>query len=114
MRHSHAYTLGSAFRRFFDSGASAERAYLAGKAESNRVLRKEAARDARGELGWLRARPGALDPLHGALRGRQGAGLVLGSQHRRLPLWLKRRASAPPDYGRRPCIERPGPAPAVR
>ena len=30
VRHSHAYTLRSAFRRFFDSGASAERAYLAG------------------------------------------------------------------------------------
>ena len=30
VRHSHVYTVRSAFRRFFDSGVSAERTYLAG------------------------------------------------------------------------------------
>ncbi len=99
VRHSHAYTLGSAFRRFFDSGASAERAYLAGKAESNRVLRKEAVRYARGELGWLlRTGQARWIPYTVLYEAAKGAGLVLGSQHRRLPLWLKRRASALPDY----------------
>ncbi|MGO9489094.1 MAG: glycosyltransferase family 2 protein [Solirubrobacteraceae bacterium] len=39
VRHSHPYTLSSAFRRFFDSGASADRAYLAGERDSSRVLR---------------------------------------------------------------------------
>src|SRR3712207_7563334 len=31
VRHSHPYTIRQAFRRFFDSGASADRAYLAGE-----------------------------------------------------------------------------------
>jgi rhamnosyltransferase len=99
VRHSHAYTLRSAFRRFFDSGASAERAYLAGKAESNRVLRKEAVRYARGELGWLlRTRQGRWIPYTLLYELAKGAGLLLGAQQRRLPLWLKRRMSALPDY----------------
>src|SRR3712207_9497114 len=43
VRHSHPYTIRQAFRRFFDSGASADRAYLAGDAPSRRVLLRRAA-----------------------------------------------------------------------
>jgi rhamnosyltransferase len=99
VRHSHAYTLRSAFRRFFDSGASAERAYLAGKAESGRVLREEALRYARGELGWLvRTGQARWIPYTLLYEAAKGTGLVLGSQQRHLPVWLKRRMSALPDH----------------
>jgi hypothetical protein len=52
VRHSHAYTLAGAFRRFHASGASAERAYVAGGA-SRAALRRAFARYAVGELRWL-------------------------------------------------------------
>ena len=52
VRHSHAYTIVSAFRRFFDSGASADRAYVAGET-SRAALRGAASRYARGEVAWL-------------------------------------------------------------
>ena len=46
VRHSHPYTLAAAFRRFFDSGASADRTYISsrrrvasGVAASRRALR---------------------------------------------------------------------------
>jgi rhamnosyltransferase len=99
VRHSHAYTLGSAFRRFFDSGASADRAYLAGEAASSRVLRAAAVRYARGELGWL-VRTGQTRwiPYTVFYELAKGAGLMLGAHHRHLPLALKRRMSALPDY----------------
>ena len=41
VRHSHAYTVASAFRRFFDSGVSADRAYVS-EAPSSRVALREA------------------------------------------------------------------------
>ncbi len=97
--HSHPYTLGQAFRRFFDSGASAERAYLAGARASAEVLRSEAVRYALGELRWLwstgrrRAIPYAI-----VYEGGKFVGLQLGARHRRLPLWLKRRFSALPAF----------------
>ena len=49
VRHSHAYTVRSAFRRFFDSGVSAEHAYVEGD-ESRAALRRAGARYAREEL----------------------------------------------------------------
>jgi rhamnosyltransferase len=52
VRHSHAYTLRGAFRRFYDSGASAGRSYVAG-AESHAALRRAFRRYAVGELRWL-------------------------------------------------------------
>ena len=39
VRHSHAYTIATAFRRFFDSGVSAEHAYVEGDA-SRAALRR--------------------------------------------------------------------------
>jgi len=52
VRHSHAYTLRAAFRRFYDSGASADRSYVAGD-ESRSALRRAFRRYAAGELRWL-------------------------------------------------------------
>ena len=68
VRHSHPYTVGSAFRRFFDSGASADRAYLAGEQPSARgAARRGAALRPRGAR-LARARGGGpADPLRGAL-----------------------------------------------
>jgi rhamnosyltransferase len=52
VRHSHTYTLRGAFRRFYDSGASAGRSYVAGE-ESRAALRRAFRRYAVGELSWL-------------------------------------------------------------
>jgi rhamnosyltransferase len=99
VRHSHPYTLRSAFRRFFDSGASADRAYLAGERESSRVLRAAATRYARGEIGWLvRTGQARWIPYTVAYELAKGAGLVLGAHHEHLPLALKRRMSALPEH----------------
>lgn len=99
VRHSHNYTLRSAFRRFFDSGVSADRAYLAGRAASRKVLRARALRYARGELAWLRQTDQRRWIPYAALyEGVKLTGLVLGTNHRRLPLALKRRFSALPAH----------------
>jgi rhamnosyltransferase len=99
VRHSHDYTLRAAFGRFFDSGVSAERAYLAGAAHSKRVLRSAAVRYGRGELAWL-WRTGQRHWLPYAVlyEGVKLVGLTLGANHRRLPHALKRRISALPDF----------------
>ena len=52
VRHSHEYSLGEAFRRFYASGASADRSYLAGR-ESRAALRAAGRRYAVAELRWL-------------------------------------------------------------
>jgi rhamnosyltransferase len=99
VRHSHSYTLRSAFRRFFDSGASAERAYLAGGRSAGRALRRAALSYARGELAWLWSSgqrkwiPYAI--LYELLKF---VALHLGARHRRLPVTLKKRCSALPSY----------------
>jgi rhamnosyltransferase len=99
VRHSHPYTVGSAFRRFFDSGVSAERAYLAGERPSARVLRSEAGRYAREEVAWLVREGEARSLPYTALyEGAKYAGLQLGARHRMLPRPLKRRLSALPSY----------------
>jgi rhamnosyltransferase len=96
--HSHAYSLTTAFKRFFDTGASAERGFLAGPT-SGAVLRDEALRYAREELAWL-ARTGRRRWIPYAAIYELGkfAGVQLGARHRRLPLWLKRRFSFYPAY----------------
>ena len=61
----------SAFRRFFDSGVSAEHAYVEGDA-SRAALRRAGGRyAARRARVALAHRPAALDPVHGRLRARQ-------------------------------------------
>ena len=96
--HSHAYSLTSAFKRFFDTGASAERGFLAGP-DSGAALRSEALCYAREELAWL-ARTGRRRWIPYAAMYELGkfAGVQLGARHRRLPLWLKRRFSFYPAY----------------
>ena len=97
VRHSHNYTLATAFRRFFDSGVSSERAYMAKNSESGSVLRARALRYGIGELRWLWSTgQRSWIPYAVIYEGTKMAGLVLGINHRRLPLALKRRFSALP------------------
>lgn len=99
VRHSHVYSIGSAFRRFFDSGVSAERAYLAGARPSAAVLRRAAIEYGRGEARWLlRTRQARWLPYTAVYELGKFAGLQLGARHRRLPLWMKKRFSAMPAY----------------
>jgi rhamnosyltransferase len=99
VRHSHAYTLGSAFRRFFDSGASADRAYLAGGRPAGKVLRRAAWRYARGELAWLwKTGQRRWIPYAALYELTKFAGLQLGAHHEHLPLRLKTKLSALPSY----------------
>lgn len=91
VRHSHAYTVRTAFRRFFDSGVSAEHAYVEGD-ESRAALRRAGARYAREELEWLwstgRRR---WIPYTAVYELGKFAGLQLGLRHKRLPRSLVRR-----------------------
>jgi glycosyltransferase involved in cell wall biosynthesis len=99
VRHSHSYTLTAAFKRFFDTGASAERGFLAGGSASSGVLRREAFRYAREELAWL-ARTGQRRwiPYAAVYELAKFLGLQAGARHRMLPLSLKRRWSFYPGY----------------
>ncbi|MHB1536948.1 MAG: glycosyltransferase family 2 protein [Solirubrobacteraceae bacterium] len=99
VRHSHDYTLRAAFQRFFDSGASASRGYLAGKREARGILRSAAVHYAIGELRWLwRSGQARWIPYAALYESTKMAGLVLGANHERLPLALKRRLSAMPSF----------------
>jgi glycosyltransferase involved in cell wall biosynthesis len=99
VRHSHEYTLKSAFRRFFDSGASADRAYLSGKGRSNRVLLRNAFDYGRGELRWL-VRTGRRRwiPYTAVYELTKFTALQLGAHHRWLPRRVRQRFSAFPGY----------------
>jgi glycosyltransferase involved in cell wall biosynthesis len=97
VRHSHAYTVTAAFRRFFDSGASAGRSYVSEASESRAALRRAGARYAVGELGWLwRTRQLRWLPYAAVYESAKFAGLQLGLRHERLPVALKRRMSSLP------------------
>jgi rhamnosyltransferase len=99
VRHSHPYTLTTAFKRFFDTGASAERGFLAGGSVSASTLRREALRYAREELAWLnRTRQRRWIPYAVTYELAKFLGLQVGARHRVLPLWLKRRFSGYPGY----------------
>jgi len=99
VRHSHDYTLRAAFRRFFDSGASADRAYLSGQAHSRRILLRNAYDYGRGELGWLwRSGHASAIPYTAVYELTKFTALQLGARHRRLPAAAKRRFSAFPGY----------------
>lgn len=91
VRHSHAYTVRSAFRRFFDSGVSAEHAYVEGD-ESRAALRRAGARYAQEELAWLwRSGRRRWIPYTVVYELGKFAGLQLGLRHHRLPRSLVRR-----------------------
>lgn len=97
VRHSHNYRLAEAFRRFFDSGASSSRAYMAGRQHSSRVLRSAAARYAMGEVSWLwRTGQKRWIPYAALYESTKMLGLLAGVNHERIPLDLKRRLSAIP------------------
>jgi rhamnosyltransferase len=101
VRHSHNYTLAAAFRRFFDSGASSSRAYMAGKDHSSRVLRSAAIEYARGEVVWLwRTGQARWIPYAAVYEMTKMLGLIAGANHERIPLRHKRRLSAMPSYWR--------------
>ena len=91
VRHSHAYTLGGAFRRFFGSGMSSDRSYLADRS-SRRVLRGALLEYATAELVWL-WRTGQVRwlPYAAVYELTKLAALQLGSRHRQLPPWLVKR-----------------------
>ena len=94
VRHSHPYTIRSAFRRFFDSGVSAEHAYVEGDA-SRAALRRAGARYAREELLWLwTTGQRRWIPYTAVYELGKFMGLQLGLRHKRLPRSLTRRLSA--------------------
>jgi rhamnosyltransferase len=96
--HSHAYSVADAFRRFFDSGVSAERSYASGRS-SAAALRRAGTRYARGEVEWLwRTGQRRWLPYTVVYELAKFAGLQLGRRHRRLPPGLKRHLSAHGAY----------------
>jgi rhamnosyltransferase len=98
VRHSHDYTLGAAFRRFFDSGVSASRSYTGG-AGATAVVRRRALDYARGELAWLWRTGNARWILYTAIyEATKFVGLQLGLHHERLPARIKPRLSALGNY----------------
>lgn len=91
VRHSHPYTIRSAFTRFFDSGVSAEHAYVEGD-ESRAALRRAGGRYAREELAWLwRTGQRRWVPYTVVYELGKFSGLQLGLRHHRLPRSLVRR-----------------------
>ena len=98
VRHSHAYTVKTAFRRFFDSGASAGRSFVSEAGESRAALRRAGARYALGEVSWLwRTRQLRWLPYAVVYESAKFAGLQLGLRHKRVPRPLKRRMSSLPS-----------------
>jgi len=99
VRHSHAYSVTAAFRRFFDSGASASRSYVSEERGSRVALRRAGARYAVGEVSWLwRTGQRRWLPFAAVYESAKFAGLQLGLRHERLPTSLKRRLSGLPAY----------------
>ena len=81
VRHSHAYTLAGAFRRFYASGTSARRSYVAGGA-SRLALARAARNYAVGELSWLwRTRQRRWIPFAVIYELAKVAGLLAGLRH---------------------------------
>jgi rhamnosyltransferase len=98
VHHSHRYSVADAFRRFFDSGVSAERSYAADVAGGG-ALRRAGARYARGEVEWLwETGQRKWIPYAAVYELAKFTGMQLGRRHRRLPLPLKRRFSALRGY----------------
>ena len=94
VHHSHQYSVADAFRRFFDSGVSAERSYASGSGGSG-ALRRAGARYARGEVEWLwETGQRRWIPYAAVYELAKFMGMQLGRRHHRLPLPLKRRFSA--------------------
>jgi rhamnosyltransferase len=98
VRHSHNYSLKSAFQRFFDSGMSSERAYMTEDSGSKNVLRSRALAYALNEVVWLwRTRQIKWLPYTIVYETTKMLGLILGINHARLPESVSRRFSGIPD-----------------
>ena len=99
VRHSHAYTLFTGFRRFFESGVAGSRTFLAAGAPAQQVLWRKGLDYARGELRWLvRTGNARWIPYTCLYEGLKFAGIQLGARHERLPLWLKTRWTRYPGW----------------
>jgi rhamnosyltransferase len=99
VRHSHPYTIFTAFRRFFESGVAGSRTFLAGGRSAQGVLRRKGLDYARGELRWLvRTGNARWIPYTCVYEGLKLVGIQLGARHERLPLWLKRRWTRYPEW----------------
>jgi rhamnosyltransferase len=99
VRHSHPYTLFTAFRRFFESGVAGARTFLAGGVSAQRTLRRKGLDYARGELRWMVSSGNARwIPYTCLYEGLKFAGIQLGARHERVPLWLKRRWTRYPQW----------------
>ena len=98
VHHSHTYSIADAFRRFFDSGVSADRSYAADGGGSG-ALRRAGARYARGEVEWLwETGQRRWIPYAALYELAKFTGMQLGRRHRLLPTTLKRRLSALPGH----------------
>jgi rhamnosyltransferase len=94
VQHSHTYTLGGAFRRFYASGVSADSGFVAGPT-SRAALRRAMRRYALGELRWLwQGGQRRWIPYAVVYELAKAAGLQLGMREHRLPARIKRRLSA--------------------
>lgn len=99
VHHSHAYSIADALRRFFDSGASAERSYVDDARESRAALWRAGTRYAQGELTWLwTTGQRRWIPYAMVYELAKFTGLQLGRRHRLLPRAVKTRLSAHPGY----------------
>jgi rhamnosyltransferase len=99
VRHSHAYTMFTAFRRFFESGVAGSRTFLAGGGSAQRTLRRKGVEYARGELRWMVGSGHARwIPYTCVYEGLKYVGIQLGARHERLPLWLKKRWTRYPEW----------------
>jgi rhamnosyltransferase len=99
VRHSHAYSIGGAFRRFFDSGVTADQSFLGDTPEARAVMRRASVRYATGELAWLwRTGKRRWIPYSVVYELAKFTGLQLGRRHERIPLGLKRRLSSLPSH----------------
>ena len=104
VHHSHAYSVVGAMRRFFDSGASAERSYVDEQGSSSKsALWKAGVRYGQGEIEWLwTTGQRRWIPYATVYELAKFAGLQLGRQHRLLPNPVKARLSQYPEYWGRP------------
>jgi rhamnosyltransferase len=99
VHHSHSYSVAGAFRRFFDSGVSAERSYVDDGRSSRAALRRAGMRYATGEIEWLWATgQRRWIPYTAFYELAKFGGLQLGRRHRVLPRALKIRLSDYPEY----------------
>ena len=101
VHHSHAYSVASAMRRFFDSGRlgrallrRTDRAVGRGAAQGRRALRAGRAPWlwTTGQRRWI--------PYTAVYELAKFAGLQLGRRHRLLPTAVKTRLSGYPNYWR--------------